>query len=78
MERLRALAGPTELADQGLVQVELRGYGAAAVEVQVVLAAQLALLTQGRLAGRALLLQVTTVCERSKARIIRRKKLNVI
>lgn len=33
------LAGPTELAGQGLVQVELRGDGAAAVEVQVVLAA---------------------------------------
>ena len=33
------LAGPTELAGQGLIHVELRGDGAAAVEVQVVLAA---------------------------------------
>ena len=33
------LAGPTELAGQGLVHVELRGDGTAAVEVQVVLAA---------------------------------------
>lgn len=35
-----------ELAGQGLVHVELRGDGAAAVEVHVVLAAQLAVLAQ--------------------------------
>lgn len=39
------VAGPAQLAGQRLVQVELRGDGAAAVEVQIVLAAQLALLT---------------------------------
>lgn len=44
VERLRALAVAAELAGQGLVHVKLRGYGAAAVEVQVVLAAQLAVL----------------------------------
>lgn len=59
MERLRPLAVAAELAGQGLIHVELRGYGAAAVEVQVVLAAQLAVLAQGRLAGRALLFEVT-------------------
>lgn len=63
MDRLWTLAGPTELADQRLIHVELRGYGTAAVEVKVVLAAQLALLAQGRLAGRALLLKITEVCE---------------
>lgn len=62
MERLWTLAGPAELAGQRLVHVELHCYGTAAVEVQVVLAAQLALLAQGRLAGRALLLKVTMVC----------------
>lgn len=54
MEWLRHLAVAAELTGQGLVHVELRGDGAAAVEVQVVLAAQLAVLAQGRLAGRAL------------------------
>lgn len=58
VELLRPLAVAAELAGQGLVHVELRGYGAAAVEVQVVLAAQLAVLAQGRLAGRALLFEV--------------------
>lgn len=58
-QHLWALAGPAELAGQRLVQVELHGYGTAAVEVQVVLAAQLAVLQQGRLAGRALLFKVT-------------------
>lgn len=48
-----------ELAGQGLVQVELCGDCAAAVEVQGVLAAQLAVLAQGRLAGRALFFEVT-------------------
>lgn len=59
MEHLRTLAGPTELAGQRFIYVELRGYGTAAIEVKVVLAAQLALLAQGRLAGRALLLEIT-------------------
>lgn len=63
MKRLRTFAGPTELAGQRLIQVELRGYGAAAVEVKVILAAQPALLAQGRLAGRTLLLQVAEICE---------------
>lgn len=57
----QAVAGPAELAGQGLVDVELRGDGAAAVVVQVVLAAQLALLAQGRQAGGALLLEVTSI-----------------
>lgn len=65
MERLWPLAGPTELAGQGLIHVELRGYGTAAIEVQVVLAAQLAVLAQGWLAGRALLFKVTTQCARA-------------
>lgn len=52
----QAVAGTAELAGQGLVHVELGGDGAAAVVVQVVLAAQLALLAQRRQAGRALLL----------------------
>lgn len=63
MKSIWTLAGPTELADQRLIHVELCGYGTAAVEVQVVLAAQLALLAQGRLAGRTLLLKVTRVCK---------------
>lgn len=63
MECLRPLTGPTELAGQGLIHVELRGYGTAAIEVQVVFAAQLAVLTQGWLAGRALLFKVTRVYE---------------
>jgi len=63
MQRIWTLAGTTELASQRLVHVELGGYGTAAVEVQVVLAAQLALLAEGRLTGRALLLEVTTGCE---------------
>lgn len=63
MECLWPLAGPTKLAGQGLIHVELRGYGTAAIEVQVVLAAQLALLAQRWLAGRALLFKVTRVYE---------------
>lgn len=63
MESIRTLAGSTELAGQRLIHVELRGHGTAAVEVQVVFAAQLALLAQGRLAGRVLLLEVTAVRE---------------
>lgn len=59
MEWLRPLAVTAELAGKGLVHVELRGDGAAAVEVQVVLAAQLAVLAQRRLAGRALFFEVT-------------------
>ena len=58
---LGALAGgsPTVLADQGLVQVDLSDGTAAVVLAQVVLAgAQLAVLAQGRLTGRALLLIV--------------------
>lgn len=43
-EGVRAVAGSAQLAHQRLVQVELRGDGAAPVEVQVVLTAQLALL----------------------------------
>lgn len=68
----QAVAGPAELAGQRLVHVELGGDGAAAVVVQVVLAAQLALLAQRRQAGRALLLQVTGILEkgpRSKLRV---------
>lgn len=61
----QALAWATELADQRLIHVKLCGYGTAAVEVQVVHAAQLAVLTQRWLAGRALLLEVTEVCERT-------------
>lgn len=63
MEWLRPIAVPTELAGQGLIHVELRGYSTAAVEVQVVLGAQLAVLTQGWLAGRTLLFKVTALCE---------------
>lgn len=43
-EDVRAVAGSAQLAHQRFVQVELRGDGAAPVEVQVVLTAQLALL----------------------------------
>jgi len=46
------------LADQRPIQIDLCGYGTAAIEVQVVFAAQLARLTQGRLAGCALLLKI--------------------
>lgn len=63
MQGIPTLTGPAELTDQRLIHVELRGDGAAAVEVQVVLTAQLALLPQGRLAGSALLLKVTTGCD---------------
>lgn len=69
-------AGTAELAGQRLVQVELGGDGAAAVVVQVVLAAQLALLAQRRQAGRALLLQVTGFGEKgSKSESRRHNKL---
>lgn len=58
IRHLWALAGSTELAGQRLIQVDFGGQHAAAVEVQVVLAAQLALLAQWWLAGSALLLHV--------------------
>lgn len=65
----QAVAGTAELAGQGLVQVELGGDGAAAVVVQVVLAAQLALLAQRRQAGRALLLQVAGIWKRKGPKV---------
>lgn len=61
----QALAWPTELTDQRLIHVELRSYGTAAVEVQVVHAAQLAVLAQWWLTGCAFLLKVTEVCQRT-------------
>lgn len=59
METFGAPAGTTDLAGQRLVHVELCGHGTAAIVVQVVFAAQLAPLTQGRLAGCLLLLEIT-------------------
>lgn len=44
MEHLWAIAGPADLADQRLIHVELCSYGTAAIEIEVVLAAQLAFL----------------------------------
>lgn len=81
VERLWPFAGPTELTGQGVVHVELCGLCTAAIVIQVVLAAQFALLTQGRLAGRALFFKVTRLCESKGSRamytFMRRVKMNI-
>lgn len=60
------LTGTADLAGQRLIHVELSGYGTAAIEVQVVLAAQLALLTQGWLTGCPLLLEIAARAQKEK------------
>lgn len=63
VEPLMNLTGATDLAGKRLIHVELSGYDTAAIEVQVVLAAQFALLTERWLAGCPLLLKITAVQE---------------
>lgn len=64
----------TDLTDQRLIQVEIRGDDTAAVKVQVVVAAQLAVITQGWLTGCLLLLKITAATGSTKTMFSIKKK----